>query len=140
LLPEYVARIEWSWDQVPSERLRALRELLAVAVERSPWHRERLVGLDFSQLSEADVESLPVMTKADLMDNFDEIVTDRRISRALCEAHLEDDTGAAYLFDHYSVVASGGSSGPTGRVRLRLGCLGDLLRVDRALPRARLGI
>jgi phenylacetate-CoA ligase len=114
LLPEYVARIDWSWDQVRAERLRALRELLAVAVQRSPWHRERLAGLDAGQVSEADVESLPVMTKADLMGNFDDIVTDRRVSRGLCEAHLDEGTGSGYLLGEYRVVASGGSSGQRG--------------------------
>jgi hypothetical protein len=55
LLPEDVARIDWSWDQVRAERLRALREVLSVAVQRSPWHRERLAGLDAAHVSEADV-------------------------------------------------------------------------------------
>jgi phenylacetate-CoA ligase len=65
-------------------------------------------------VSEAEVGSLPVMTKADLMDNFDDIVTDRRVSRELCEAHLGQGTGPGYLLGEYSVVASGGSSGQRG--------------------------
>ena len=114
LLPEYVARIDWPPDQVRSEQRRGLRELLSVAMERSPWHRERLAGLDIADLSESDLESLPVMTKADLMENFDDIVTDRRITRQLCEAHLADSTRPTYLLDDYSVVTSGGSSGHRG--------------------------
>ncbi len=108
LLPHCVLRVSWSWEEVRRERLRALRELLSVAVERSPWHRARLAGLDVSRVSEADVGSLPVMTKADLMENFDQIATDTRVSRELCEAHLSDAGGAAYLLGNYSVVASGG--------------------------------
>ena len=54
------------------------------------------------------------MTKADLMDNFDDITADRRVTRGLCEAHLEQDTGPGYLLGEYSVVASGGSSGQRG--------------------------
>lgn len=113
LLPEYVARIEWSWDRVREERLRALRELLAVAVARSPWHRKRLAGLDVSAVTDADVAALPVMTKQDLMTNFDAIVTDTRITRELCERHLDGGKGN-HLLDEYSVVASAGSSGRRG--------------------------
>src|SRR5262245_7822291 len=111
MLPEYVARIEWPADRLRSERRRALRALLAMAFERSPWHRRRLAGLD---LSGADIESLPVMTKAELMDNFDEIVTDRRVTLESCERHLSEATGDAYLLGEYHVVASGGSSGQRG--------------------------
>src|SRR5262245_29751900 len=111
MLPEYVARIEWPADRLRSERRRALRALLAMAFERSPWHRRRLAGLD---LSGADIESLPVMTKADLMDNFDEVVTDRRVTLESCERHLDQVTGDAYLLGEYHVVASGGSSGRRG--------------------------
>jgi phenylacetate-CoA ligase len=114
MLPEYMGRIEWSADRVANERRRALRTLLAMAVERSPWHRERLAGIDPGGRSEVDIESLPVMTKTDLMDNFDDLVTDRRVTRELCERHLDDATGDAYLLGEYHVVASGGSSGQRG--------------------------
>jgi phenylacetate-CoA ligase len=114
MLPEYIGRIEWPADRVRKERRRALLTLLALAVERSPWHRERLAGIDLGGVSEADIESLPVMTKTDLMLNFDDIVTDRRVTRALCERHLAEATGDAYLLGEYHVVASGGSSGQRG--------------------------
>ena len=54
------------------------------------------------------------MTKTDLMDNFDDLVTDRRVTRELCERHLEELAGGAYLLGEYHVVASGGSSGQRG--------------------------
>jgi hypothetical protein len=56
---------------------------------------------------------LPVMTKNDLMDNFDQVVTDGRVTRKLCEGYLEAPSGD-YLLDQYRVVASGGSSGRRG--------------------------
>src|SRR5262249_58229495 len=99
MLPEYVARIEWPESRVRAERQRALRTLLTTAVERSPWHRERLAGIDLGGLGEADIESLPAMTKTDLMDNFHGIVTDRRVTRQLCERHRSQATSDAYLLD-----------------------------------------
>ena len=82
-------------------------------VERSPWHRGRLGGLDIASLSEGDIVDLPVMTKTDLMDNFDAIVTDPRLSRQLCEDHLDQNPGD-HLLGEFQVVASGGSSGLRG--------------------------
>jgi phenylacetate-coenzyme A ligase PaaK-like adenylate-forming protein len=114
LLPEYVARIDWSPEQVRAEQLRALRQLLSDAVERSPWHRERLDGRDPMRLSADEVASLPPMTKDDLMENFDAIVTDRRVTRRVCEEHLERAAESPYLFDELTVVASGGSTGRRG--------------------------
>ena len=107
-----MSRIDWPADRIYQERRRALRRLLATAAERSPWHRERLAGIDVAGLS--GVASLPVMTKADLMDNFDAVVTDRRLTRELCERHLQQGAGGAYLLGEYQVVASGGSSGRRG--------------------------
>ena len=89
LLEEHVARISWSAAEVAAEQRRALRTLLGVASARSVWHRERLAGIDLDNVTVEDIENLPVMTKSDLMDNFDDIVTDRRLGRAACESHLD---------------------------------------------------
>src|SRR4051794_38547853 len=53
------------------------------------------------------------MTKTDLMDNFDAIVTDPRLSRRQCEDHLARSPGQD-LLGEFQVVASGGSSGARG--------------------------
>ena len=112
-LPGLVARIDWPVARLRQERTVALRALLATAVERSPWHRGRLGGHDIASLSEGDIVDLPVMTKTDLMDNFDAIVTDPRLSRQLCEDHLDQNPGD-HLLGEFQVVASGGSSGLRG--------------------------
>ena len=54
------------------------------------------------------------MTKSDLMDNFDDIVTDRRLTLDVCERHVDALHADAYLLDEFHVVASGGSSGRRG--------------------------
>ena len=108
LLSEYRARVDWSVGQLQDERLRALRELLSVAVQRSPWHRKRLADVDIDHFSDGDLGRLPVMTKSDLMDNFDDILTDRRLSRTLCEHHLDGLAGGAYLLGEHHAVASVG--------------------------------
>ena len=114
LLPEYVARLHWSRAEIDAEQTRALRGLVRAAVERSPWHRARLAGLDLERLSRADLARVPPMTKADLMAHWDEIVTDPRCRLAEAERHLARLTDDAYLMDEYHVIASGGSSGVRG--------------------------
>jgi len=114
LLPEYVDRLSWSADRLSRERRERLRELVQVARARSPWHRRRLAEIDPERLTEADLQNIPPMTKADLMENWDEIVTDPRLSLDLVNAHLECLDTDAYLLGQYHAVASGGSSGRRG--------------------------
>jgi phenylacetate-coenzyme A ligase PaaK-like adenylate-forming protein len=114
LLPEYVGRLTWPAARVAAERERALRSRIAHAQALTPWHRRRLTHLDAAAVREADLATVPAMTKTDLMDHFDEIVTDARLTRDVVETHLADLTTDSYLFDEYHACASGGSSGRRG--------------------------
>jgi len=114
MLPEHLRRLDWSAEQLRLHRQASLRRLIRTAIERSPWHRQRLAGVAVDRLDEGKLRDLPVMTKDDLMTNFDEIVTDRRLRLDVCNAHLETLTDDAYLFGRYHVVASGGSTGRRG--------------------------
>ncbi len=113
-LPEHIERMTWSREQLHARRERELRALVRHVRGRSPWHRRRLSGVDADGFCEADLRHLPVMTKDDLMTAFDEIVTDRRVTRDVCEAHLSTLATDAYLLDEFHVCASGGSSGRRG--------------------------
>jgi phenylacetate-CoA ligase len=114
ILPDYLARLGWSATELAAERQARLRELLAVAIARSPWHRDRLGGIDPSRIGEDDLPRLPTMTKADLMDHWDDIVTDRRLTLEQARGHVAGLASDAYLHDELHVVASGGSSGRQG--------------------------
>ena len=59
---------------------------------------------------------IPVMTKADVMANWDDVVTDRRLTLERAEAHLSKvaSDGPAYLLGDYQVLTTGGSSGTRG--------------------------
>lgn len=111
----YLQRLSWSRERLDDERRRRLRELVAIAQERSPWHRRRLARFDAGTLQEGELSQLPVMTKEDVMANFDDIVTDRRLTLSRVESHLAG-LGATprYLLERYQTVVSGGSSGVRG--------------------------
>jgi len=114
LAPGLVDRLDWPAARLADHRTTELRALLRVAVERSPWHRRRLAGIDIDRIDETRLDELPAMTKDDFMTHFDEIVADDRLDLDTIEEHLDGLTGDAYLFDRYHAVASGGSSGRRG--------------------------
>lgn len=87
-----------------------LRRLLVHAVEHSPFHRRRLEGVDLDDLS-----ALPVMTKAQMMDELDDVFTDRRLTRSAVESALAATTSRPLpIVDDYVALASGGCSGNRG--------------------------
>ncbi|MGE0600509.1 MAG: hypothetical protein AB7J35_15270 [Dehalococcoidia bacterium] len=115
VMPEHFERLRWSRDELDRFRTERLRLLISVAATRSPYHAKRLAGVDPGRFNLSDLPALPVMTKADMMANYDEVVTDRRITRAVVEAHLSGAKAEPeLLFDQYFVLTSGGSSGVRG--------------------------
>jgi phenylacetate-coenzyme A ligase PaaK-like adenylate-forming protein len=114
IFPEWVQRLRWPAERLREEQERRLRALLRAALASSPWHRERLAGVDPQTFAEDDLPRLPAMTKDDLMANWDEVVTDRRLNLALVERHLAGLASDAYLFDEVHAIASGGSTGRRG--------------------------
>src|SRR3712207_4878379 len=113
-LDEHVTRLDWSREHIAAERDLRLRQLIRIARERSPWHHDRLADIDEKTFSASQLGGLASMTKNDLLGHFDDIVTERRLSLGLAEAHLERLTSDGYLLDEYHAIASGGSSGQRG--------------------------
>jgi phenylacetate-CoA ligase len=114
LAPEMIDRLGWPAYALAARRVRLLRELVRHAITASSWHRERFVGVDPDQLDEMSLRELPPMTKSELMANFDQIVTDHRLSLDLVNEHLETVTTGSYLLDQYTAITSGGSTGERG--------------------------
>ncbi len=104
-------QLRWSADRLAAERQRRLKELLSWSVERSAFHRERLSGLDVERFTEADLTSLPTMTKEDVMGSFDQLVTDLALTLDRVNKHVDKFKTDAYLLDRYRVVATSGSTG-----------------------------
>lgn len=107
-MPAHIDRLAWTRERLAEWQRVQLRELIAHAIANSPFHRERLGHVDV----DAPLEALPTMSKRDLSASFDDIVTDRRVTREVAEDHLASlDDGDAYLLEEYHVIATGGSSG-----------------------------
>lgn len=114
LLPHHLIRLTWAREQVLAEQTRALRALLRHAVAHSPWYARRLKGVDVERIDGATIDLVPTMTKADFMENWDEIITDRSITHAAAAQRLAANEDDFYMGRAYHIVASGGSSGLPG--------------------------
>ncbi|HET7725847.1 MAG TPA: hypothetical protein VFK54_00845 [Candidatus Limnocylindrales bacterium] len=106
---ELRARVHWSRDRLLAHQARALAALRAFATERSPLYRELHRGL-----AGAPLEALPIVTKADLMERFDDVVTDRSIRLADVEAYLAGATANDRFQGRYRVSVTGGTTGRRG--------------------------
>jgi phenylacetate-coenzyme A ligase PaaK-like adenylate-forming protein len=113
-MPDFVARLDWPRAQIELQRRRALRLLLRVAKEYSPWYRERLRDIDPAQVTEADLSRIPPMTRDDLMDHWDDIVIYPSLTLEGVEAHLRELDQDGFLFDSFHAVSSSGASGRRG--------------------------
>jgi phenylacetate-coenzyme A ligase PaaK-like adenylate-forming protein len=112
---ELIARTSWDRERIRNHQRDRLRALLRHASTRSRFHGARLRGVDVDSIEPDDLSALPVMTKAQLMEHFDDVVTDPRITLADAEAALAGgDREPAMLLDDVLVLTSGGSSGPRG--------------------------
>ena len=88
------------------DRLAALRRFVE---ERSPFYRRFHGGLQGRPLHE-----LPILSKATLMENFDDLVTDRAIRLAEVERYLREPAAAPLFGDRYVVLATSGTTGRRG--------------------------
>jgi phenylacetate-CoA ligase len=107
----HLERLAWPAARLREERSARLRTLLATAKDRSSWHRERLGDIDLTTVDEDVLPALPVMTKEDLMGQFDAIVTDPRVTLEQVNVHIQELDTDAYFLEDLHAVASGGSSG-----------------------------
>jgi phenylacetate-coenzyme A ligase PaaK-like adenylate-forming protein len=114
-LPGHIERLGWDAGLLAAHQRDRLRALLARAMPRAPFHAARRRGVDPDRFELADLARLPVMTKAEMMADFDAVPTDRRLTRDLVERHLAGVvTEPSLLLGGYVGLVSGGSTGQRG--------------------------
>jgi phenylacetate-CoA ligase len=106
LSKELAERERWPRERLERFQQERLNGLLRYAAERSPFWRERLpAGGGPVRLAD-----LPVLTKPELMERFDDLVTDRRLHLDDLLEHLDAiDDDALYLGEHRAMTSSGSS-------------------------------
>lgn len=102
-------RERWSRQRLERHQTAALRELRDHAWRHSPFYRRFHRGL-----TDRPLEELPVLTKAMLMEHFDELVTDRAVRLAEAEAHATGPRGDERFLGRYEVSLTSGTTGRRG--------------------------
>jgi phenylacetate-coenzyme A ligase PaaK-like adenylate-forming protein len=114
-MPDRVERLRWNGERLAAHQRDKMRTLLRHALEHSPFHARRLGRIDPDRFELSALTGLPTMNKAEMMEAFDDVVTDRRLSLRLVEDHLARSTSEPRLLvDEYVCLTSGGSSGLRG--------------------------
>jgi hypothetical protein len=80
LARELIAHDRWTPDELRADQHRRLGETVRHAVTASRFYRERYAGLDLGD--PVVLDRLPVIDKATVMDHFDELVCDPRLTLA----------------------------------------------------------
>ena len=106
-----VRRLRWDAGRLAAERERRLRELLVYAADRSPFWSERLAGRDVASFTEADLPSLPILTRAEMMAEFDRLLTVPGLTLARVQQHVDSLSGDRYLDDEYRAIVTSGYTG-----------------------------
>jgi phenylacetate-CoA ligase len=101
----------------PREQLLALQRRRLVAMARhaataSPLYRELYADIELTD--DLDVRTLPIVTKAMLMERFDEWVSDPRLRLSEVEAHLDRVCGDELYLGTYRCMPTGGTTGRKG--------------------------
>ena len=99
----------WTRAQLEVSQADALRQLREYAYAHSPFYQKFHQGLTDRPLNE-----LPVLTKAMLMENFDELVTDPSIRLEKVREFSSGNADKQRYLDRYLVTATSGSSGHPG--------------------------
>jgi phenylacetate-CoA ligase len=113
-MPELIAHLYFTREQIDAYQLDAFRKMLQHAQEHSPWHARRTAHIDPAKATLADLESIPPMTKSDVMEHWDEIVTVPGATREEAEQILRTAQDQQYVWNGNVLISSGGTGGRPG--------------------------
>jgi putative adenylate-forming enzyme len=99
----------WTRSQLEASQANDLKRLRAYAYAHSPFYQKFHKGLTDRPLNE-----LPVLTKATMMEHFDELVTDPSIRLEKVREFASGNADKRRYLDRYWVTATSGSSGHPG--------------------------
>lgn len=98
-----------SAEQIASIQEKNFRSLLHHAVNHSPFYRRLYQNIDITSCSITD---LPIVTRNDMLQHFDEIVTDSQLKQVEIEEWMNDLAHQGNLYkQRYVPMKTSGSSG-----------------------------
>lgn len=127
-------------DALVQLQLHKFRQLVAYAAQHSPYYRWLIHERQIDPATCRPID-FPVLTKAGLVEHFDDIVTDRAITKRKVETFLDVSTDPTDLYDgKYVVFSSSGTSGQPAQVLYTLNefftGMGQVISTGIAVPGA----
>ncbi len=99
----------WSKEKLERVQQKRLRQLVGLAMDRSPFYREKYRGIDRKNFKLSD---LPPTNKQELMAHFDAMVTDPAVRQSEVERFVADPENLGRWFlGRYAVSHTSGSQG-----------------------------
>lgn len=111
---EHLRNERRSRAEIEQLQVTKFRRLVTHAYQHSPYYREIIskYGIDLEGCRPSD---FPTLTKSDLMENFDRIVTDRRVTLVAVERFIDSsDNPTNLLMGEYVVLRTSGTTGIAG--------------------------
>lgn len=112
-MPEEIATLKFTREQINKLQEQRVRDMLRFAKDHSSWYAQRFQHIDPNTFQLSDMDTIPIMSKNDLMNHWDEIVTDNRLKLVEVSKFMMQQTDYD-LFYNYHIFGSGGSSGRRG--------------------------
>jgi phenylacetate-CoA ligase len=103
---QFKSQEHWNRKQLEEYQQRMIRSLRRHTYEHSPFYQHFHTGL-----YDAPLDQLPVLTKAQMMDQFDSLVTDRAVHLEDIKRYMQDPERSRYFLGNYVINATSGSSG-----------------------------
>ncbi len=111
---EYRRNQKMTRSQLEELQLQKFRRLVRYAKQHSPYYA-RIIDDRGIEVHACTPSDFPLLTKSTLMANYDDVVTDHRISKRAISDFLSHSTDPnELLFDQYQVIHTSGSSGQVG--------------------------
>lgn len=105
----YNAVMKRSQDAILQIQERRLRDLLRFSREHSKYYREKWKNID---IETCKLQDLPILTKTEMMENFENLVTDPRLKKnEIIDFMTKFENIGKYYLDEFVVSHTSGSQG-----------------------------
>ncbi|GHO99639.1 hypothetical protein KSF_096870 [Reticulibacter mediterranei] len=103
---QFTSQDSWNRQQLEAHQKRMIHSLRQHAYEHSPFYQRFHAGF-----YDAPLDQLPALTKAQMMEQFDSLVTDKAVHLADIEKYMQDEERSQSFLGRYVINATSGSSG-----------------------------
>jgi phenylacetate-coenzyme A ligase PaaK-like adenylate-forming protein len=102
----------WSSEELAAHQAERLRALVQHAATRSRFYQELYKGIRLDQ--PIQLQNLPVITKAMVMEDFDRLVTDPKLHLSEIQDYITHAAGDALYRGEYRALSTSGTTGLKG--------------------------